>query len=77
MKKRNKIKYKKMESFKEFKNEIVGIYDIKRNDVNKDINLLNYFESDDKEDKKYNNEKDFKNSIDLLLINQKINFQLK
>ena len=50
MKKRNKIKYKKMESFKEFKNEIVGIYDIKRNDVNKDINLLNYFESDDIED---------------------------
>ena len=39
--------------------------------------MLNYFESNDRKYKQYYNEKDFKNSIDLLLINQKINFQFK
>ena len=63
---------------KNFKNEIIGIYDIKKNDVNKDINLLNYFESDDDEYKQYNNKKDLENSIELFLDdNQKINFQFK
>ena len=61
----------------EFKNEIIGIYDIKKKDVNEDINLLNYFESNDDDDKQYNNKKDFENSIELFLDNQKINFQFK
>ncbi len=46
-------------------NEIIGIYDIKTNDINEDINLLNYFNS---------NKEDFQNSIDLLLDNQIIDF---
>ncbi len=60
----------------DFKNEIIGIYDIKKN-VNKDINLLNYFESNDDKYKQYNNKKDFENSIEIFLENQKINFQFK
>ena len=39
-------------------NEIIGIYDIKTNDINEDINLLNYFDS---------NKLDFQNSIDLII----------
>ena len=46
-------------------NEIIGIYDIKTNDINEDINLLNYFDS---------NKEDFQNSIDLLLDDQIIDF---
>ena len=65
------------ENYEEFKNEIFGIFDIKINDVNKNIILLNYFEIKDLEYKNYNNENDFKNSIDLLIDNQIINFQFK
>ena len=62
---------------KEIKNVIICIYDIKTDNINKDINLLNYFESTEEENKKYNNKEDFENSIDLFIDNQKINFQFK
>ena len=39
--------------------------------------MLNYFESTQEENKKYNNKEDFENSIDLFIDNQKINFQFK
>ena len=64
-------------SNQEIKNEIICIYDIKTYNINKNINLLNYFESDEELFKKYNNKEDFENSIDLFIDNQKINFQFK
>ena len=62
-------------SNQDIKNEIICIYDIKTYNINKNINLLNYFESDEELFKKYNNKEDFQNSIDLFIDNQKIDFQ--
>ena len=39
--------------------------------------VINYYESNYDEYKQYNNKKDFENSIELFLDNQKINFQFK
>ena len=49
-------------SNQDIKNEIICIYDIKTYNINKNINLLNYFESDEELFKK--NKEDFQNSID-------------
>ena len=54
--------------------EIIGFYEIKKEDSKQKIQFINFFESDEDEYKKYNNKKDFEESINLLLNDKKIEF---
>ena len=62
-----------------FKNIIIGEIDIKNEDINKDIHIINSFENwkreykeeDDKDDYKYENEKELKENTEIK-INEKL-----
>ena len=57
--------------------EIIGFYEIKKEDSKQKIQFINFFESDEDEYKKYNNKKDFEESINLLLNDKKIEFMFE
>ena len=61
-------------------NQIIALHKINDNNKSKDgkYNILNYYGNNNWEnDKELNNKKDFEESINLFLNNQKIEFQFK